>query len=160
MIAVSNVCSRSLESAACDCSRLLACLAAPRSVHTGRRCIDAPLPHQALRLVSPPRCRVPPCANRPSRHQCDDLTQLFRDIIIHGGFPVRPLIRLATTSLAEPRGRPYSNSRKILCVDPPGATVARSPIWRAPVAQMGMPCIHGAQVDAAKRELVFAIERA
>jgi hypothetical protein len=32
------------------------------------------------------------------------MTWPFRAILIHGGFPVRPLIRFATISLAEPRG--------------------------------------------------------
>src|SRR5215471_12678270 len=36
----------------------------------------------------------------------DDLAQFLRAILAHGGFPLRPLIRLATTSLAGPRGPP------------------------------------------------------
>src|SRR5262249_24586657 len=34
----------------------------------------------------------------------DDLAHFLRAILAHGGFPLRPLIRLATTSLAGPRG--------------------------------------------------------
>src|SRR5262249_5345579 len=60
--------------------------------------------HCVQRLLNAAAHSSPQVVLHPLVINVDDLTQLFRAILIHGGFLVRPLIRFATTSLAEPRG--------------------------------------------------------
>jgi hypothetical protein len=60
--------------------------------------------HCVQRLLHAAAYGVPKLVLDPFVIDADDLAQLFRAILIHGGFPVRPLNRFATTSLAKPRG--------------------------------------------------------